>query len=67
MPLTLDQYASYLDARGVPWPAAPDPDPPRAKPHLAELPGVRAVLWNVYGTLLAIPGGELQFEHRSTS
>src|SRR5262249_14111124 len=27
------------------------------------LPEVRAVLWNVYGTLLAIPGGELYHEH----
>ena len=24
---------------------------------------MRAVLWNVYGTLLAIPGGDLAFEH----
>lgn len=63
MPLTLEQYAtSYLDGRGLPWPAAPAIDPPKAKPHLKHLP-VRAVLWNVYGTLLAIPGGELQFEH----
>jgi FMN phosphatase YigB (HAD superfamily) len=27
------------------------------------MPEVRAVLWNVYGTLLAIPGGELWFKH----
>lgn len=63
MPLTLEQYATnYLDGRGLPWPAAPAIDPPKAKPHLRHLP-VRAVVWNVYGTLLAIPGGELQFEH----
>jgi FMN phosphatase YigB (HAD superfamily) len=62
MPLTLDQYATYLDTRGLPWPAAPQPDPPRVKPHLPRLDGVRAVLWTVYGTLLAIPEGDLKLE-----
>jgi FMN phosphatase YigB (HAD superfamily) len=63
MPLTLEQYAdSYLPGRGLPWPAAPAIEPPKAKPYLAQLP-VRAVLWTAYGTLLAIPGGELLFEH----
>lgn len=62
MPLSLEQYATFLDGRGLPWPTAPEPDPPKARPSLKKLP-VRAVLWNVYGTLLAIPGGELQFEH----
>lgn len=63
MPLTLDQYATYLDSRGLPWPAAPDVAVPRAKPHLVRLPDIRAVLWNVYGTLLCISQGELVFEH----
>ncbi len=64
MALTLEQYADYLDTRrDLPWPAPPQADPPRAKPHLTPLPGLRAVLWNAYGTLLAIPGGELLFEH----
>jgi FMN phosphatase YigB (HAD superfamily) len=63
MALTLEQYATYLDTRDLPWPAAPQADPPRAKPHLKPLPEVRAVIWNVYGTLLAIAGGELWFEH----
>jgi FMN phosphatase YigB (HAD superfamily) len=36
---------------------------PRARRHLIQLPHVRAVLWNIYGTLLAISGGELLFEH----
>jgi hypothetical protein len=62
MPLSIEQYAAYLDTRDLPWPAAPDPDPPKAKPHLPALPGVRAVLWNVYGTLLAVSEGELKFE-----
>jgi FMN phosphatase YigB (HAD superfamily) len=63
MPLTLEQYASYLDTRGLPWPGPPEIDCPKAKPHLRRLPQVRVVLWNVYGTLLAIPGGEVYFEH----
>src|SRR5207253_529323 len=33
--------------------------------HLVRLPGVKAVTWTVYGTLLAIAGGELYFEHPS--
>jgi hypothetical protein len=64
MPLTLEQYATYLDTRrDLHWPAPPQIDPPPARPHLVPLPGLRAVLWNVYGTLLAVPGGELYFEH----
>ena len=63
MALTLEQYAAYLDTRDLPWPAAPEVDRPKAKPHLVRLPQVRAVLWNVYGTLLAVAGGELLFEH----
>ena len=63
MPLTLEQYATWLDGRDLPWPAPPKPEPVKARPHLVPLAGVRAVLWNVYGTLLAIPTGELLFEH----
>lgn len=63
MPLTLEQYVERLDERtDLPWPKAPAIDPPKAKPHLARLP-VRAVMWTVYGTLVAIPQGELLFEH----
>ena len=62
MPLTLDQYATYLDTRQLPWPVPPKPDVPKVRPHLPQLEGVRAVLWTVYGTLLAIPEGDLKFE-----
>src|SRR5829696_4058162 len=62
MPLTLEQYATYLDTRGLQWPAAPQADPPRVRPSVRPLEGVRAVLWTVYGTLLSIPEGELKFE-----
>ncbi len=63
MPLTLEQYATYLDARDLTWPAAPPVEAPKAKPTLARLPEVRVVLWNVYGTLLSLFGGDLLFEH----
>src|SRR5439155_20223265 len=63
MPLTLEQYAdAYLPARGLPWPAAPKINSPKVKPHITRLP-VKAVMWTAYGTLLTVPGGELQFEH----
>lgn len=62
MPLSLEQYVlDHLPGRGLPWPVMPRVESPRAKPSLHPLP-VRAVLWNVYGTLLAVPTGELQFE-----
>ncbi|HEY1861299.1 MAG TPA: HAD hydrolase-like protein [Gemmataceae bacterium] len=63
MALTLSQYVAYLDSREKSWPAPPAVEPPKARPHLVRLPEVRAVTWNVYGTLLAITGGDLVFEH----
>jgi FMN phosphatase YigB (HAD superfamily) len=63
MALTLEQYAAYLDTRGLTWPAPPEVEAPKARPHLSYLPGIRAVTWSVYGTLLAISGGELYFVH----
>lgn len=63
MAQTLEQYIERLDARtDLPWPAAPKIDPVKARPSLHALP-VKAVFWTVYGTLVAIPGGELQFEN----
>ena len=64
MPLTLEQYVERLDSRtDLPWPASPKIDPVKAKPSLHEQ-HVKAIFWTVYGTLIAIPGGELQFEHQ---
>jgi FMN phosphatase YigB (HAD superfamily) len=63
MPLTLEQYIDRIHSRAdLPWPAPPRIDQPKAKPSLQKLP-VKAVFWTVYGTLVAIPHGELQFEH----
>jgi hypothetical protein len=63
MPLTLEQYAIYLDSHGASWPAVPPIDRPKARPHVAAIEGIRAVVWNSYGTLIAIGCGELLFEH----
>jgi len=63
MALTLKQYAEYLDARNLSWPAPPPIDSPPIEPRLHLLRDIRAVTWNIYGTLLAITGGELLFEH----
>jgi FMN phosphatase YigB (HAD superfamily) len=63
MALSLQQYVTYLDARPTCWPAPPVIEPPKAKPHVVHLPNIRAVTWNVYGTLLAIAEGDLLFEH----
>lgn len=63
MPLTLEQYATYLDTRDLTWPAPPQVEAAKARPHLTPLPQVRAVTWSIYGTLLAISGGDLVFEH----
>jgi FMN phosphatase YigB (HAD superfamily) len=63
MALTLDQYADYLDTRDLPWPSAPAPQRPKAKPYVVPLPQVRVVAWNIYGTLLNLFSGNLLFEH----
>ncbi len=64
MALTLQEYASYLDKRSdLSWPAVPEIELARAKPSLTRLAGVRAVTWNIYGTLLALWGGQLYLEH----
>ena len=47
MPLSLEQYASYLDTRSdLPWPAPPEAAPVKARPYLERLPGIRAVMYS---------------------
>lgn len=59
MPLTLEQYIEQIHQKpGIPWPKPMPPEPVKAKPSTRPL-GIRAVLWNVYGTLLNINGGEI--------
>lgn len=64
MALTLEQYVKYLETRDdLTWPAPPTVQPVKARPHLVRLPQVRAVCWNLYGTLLNVFSGSLFFEH----
>src|ERR1019366_1067272 len=63
MSMTLEQSAAFLDTRDLVWPAPPEVHPPKAKPHLTPMPHVRAVTWNLYGTLLNTFNGQLLFEH----
>lgn len=60
MALSLEQYAEFLEKRGDPAPAGPEPEPfPRAKPFVKPLAGIRAVIWSGYGTLMLTPGSEV--------
>ena len=63
MPLTLEQYAELPGQPRRHLAGRPRPSSASRPPPPGRLPEVRAVTWNVYGTLLAIPGGELVFEH----
>jgi FMN phosphatase YigB (HAD superfamily) len=57
MPLSLAEYADLLDGRKLMWPKVPAPKPVSATPSAKLLPGIRAVLWDVYGTLLRVSDG----------
>lgn len=60
MPLTLEKYAEFLENRKDPAPFGPDPTPfPKVKPHFRPTPGIRAVIWGGYGSLMLVGGGEL--------
>ncbi len=57
MPLSLAEYADFLDRRNLIWPRVPPARPMTATPSVQHLPGIRAVLWDVYGTLLRVSDG----------
>lgn len=57
MSLSLAEYADALDGRKLIWPKVPRAQPVAATPSIAPLPGIRAVLWDVYGTLLRVSDG----------
>jgi len=63
MPLSLREYAEWLDERQLLWPAVPSVQSAKANPYLEPLPEIRAVTWTIYGTLLSISDGELLLEH----
>ncbi len=61
---TLMEYADWLDERDeLIWPAPPKCVPVKATASIKPLPGIRAVTWSLYGTLLRISEGRLLFEH----
>ena len=59
MAKTLTEYVRWLDGRDLIWPAPPKAVPAGATPALKPLRGIKAVTWNVYGTLLRISDGKL--------
>lgn len=63
MGISLREYAAWLTERKLLWPAAPATEPAKATPYTAPLPGIKAVVWNVYGTLLTIADGQLLLQH----
>ncbi|HEX6984381.1 MAG TPA: HAD family hydrolase [Planctomycetaceae bacterium] len=62
MPQTLAEYAAWLDGRGLLWPEVPPAVPVKATPYAKPLPGIRAVTFEVYGTLLRVTGGRLTLD-----
>ncbi len=57
MPLSLAEYADFLDGRRLIWPQVTPVKAVAATPSVKLLPGIRAVLWDVYGTLLRVSDG----------
>lgn len=57
MSLTLAEYADTLDERDLIWPQVPAPQAVSANPSVDRIPGIKAVLWDVYGTLLRTADG----------
>lgn len=64
MSQSLAEYAQWLSERNLRWPAVPPSKRVRAEPHVDPLPGIKAVLWSLYGTLIRISDGELLHEVR---
>jgi FMN phosphatase YigB (HAD superfamily) len=63
MAKSLFEYAEWLGGRNLRWPAAPKFESARATPYLKPIAGIKAVTWNVYGTLLRISDGDLVLQH----
>ena len=62
MSKSLSEYIAWLDEQNRIWPKPPPCKPVRAKPTMVRLPGIRAVSWSLYGTLLRISDGRFQFQ-----
>lgn len=66
MPQSLKEYAVWLSQRDdLIWPQVPNSAPVAARAHDKPLPGIKAVVWNLYGTLLRVTDGELLLSHHT--
>lgn len=63
MAKSLLEYADWLAERNLRWPAPPKVEPIKVTPSILPLEGIRAVTWEIYGTLLRITDGDLLFDH----
>ncbi len=64
MSLSIEEYLEWLETeRQLIWPQPPEIVPVNAKPHLKPIVGIRAVIWNIYGTLVRISEGDLLYLH----
>jgi FMN phosphatase YigB (HAD superfamily) len=64
MPKSLQEYVEWLDNRSdLIWPQPPKFSPAKAKPYIKPLRGIRAVVWDVYGTLLRVTDGDMLLYH----
>ncbi len=61
MAKSLQEYVEWLGGRDdLIWPQPPKPEPAKAKAFIKPLRDIRAVVWNVYGTLLHLSDGQLR-------
>lgn len=64
MAKSLQEYAAWLDTRkDLIWPQPPPFAAANAKPTLKPIADIKAVIWNLYGTLLRITDGSLMLLH----
>jgi FMN phosphatase YigB (HAD superfamily) len=66
MPQSLQEYAVWLNQRDdLIWPRVSKLVPVAARAHDKPLAGIKAVVWNLYGTLLRVTDGELLLSHHT--
>ena len=64
MSKSLQEYVDWLDLRtDLIWPQPNKFSRAKARPSVKPLAGIRAVVWDVYGTLLRITDGDLLLHH----
>ena len=59
---SLPEFVDSLHSRDdLIWPTPRPAKPAKAKPFSKPIPGLRAVTWDIYGTLLQVPDGKMDF------